>query len=86
MFICTIREKIKLTKIFNILRGIIMAVKIDSEACGHIENCPVQGLCVKICEQGALIEENGDVTIVAEKCDDCDLCIQNCPNQAISKE
>ena len=56
-----------------------MAVKIDSEACGHIENCPVQGLCVKICEQGALIEENGDVTIVPEKC------IQNCPNQAISK-
>lgn len=53
--------------------------------CGHIENCPVQGLCVKICEQGALIEEDGDVTIVPEKCDDCDLCIQNCPNQAISK-
>ena len=38
-----------------------MAVKIDPEACGHIENCPVQGLCVKICEQGALVEENGDV-------------------------
>ena len=52
-----------------------MAVKIDSDLCGHIENCPVQGLCVKICEQGAL----------PEKCDDCDLCIQNCPNQAISK-
>ena len=41
-----------------------MAVKIDSDLCGHIENCPVQGLCVKICEQGALIEEDGDVTIV----------------------
>ena len=53
-----------------------MAVKIDSDLCGHIENCPVQGLCVKICEQGALIEEDGDVTIVPEKCDDCDLCIQ----------
>ena len=38
-----------------------MAVKIDSDLCGHIENCPVQGLCVKICEQGALIEEDGDV-------------------------
>ena len=62
-----------------------MAVKIDPEACGHIEKCPVQGLCVKICEQGALVEENGDVAIIAEKCDDCDLCIQNCPNQAISK-
>ena len=61
-----------------------MAVKIDSDLCGHIENCLVQGLCVKICEQGALIEEDGDVTIVPEKCDDCDLCIQNCPTQAIS--
>ena len=30
-------------------------------------------------------EENGDVKIVPENCDDCDLCIQNCPNQAISK-
>ena len=46
-----------------------MAVKIDSDVCGHIENCPVQGLCIKLCEQGAII----------------DLCIQNCPNQAISK-
>ena len=77
--------KLKLTNIILYYGGLIMAVKIDSEACGHIDNCPVQGLCVKICEQGALIEENGDVTIVPEKCDDCDLCIQNCPNQAISK-
>ena len=78
-------RKILIDKIINFFGGIVMAVKIDSEACGHIANCPVQGLCVKICEQGALIEENGDVTIVPEKCDDCDLCIQNCPNQAISK-
>ena len=53
--------------------------------CGHIDNCPVQGLCIKLCEQGAIIEEDGDVKIVPENCDDCDLCIQNCPNQAISK-
>ena len=31
------------------------------------------------------IPNNGDVKIVPENCDDCDLCIQNCPNQAISK-
>ena len=62
-----------------------MAVKIDSDVCGHIENCPVQGLCIKLCEQGAIIEEDGDVKIVPENCDDCDLCIQKCPNQAISK-
>ena len=67
------------------LEVVYMAVKIDSDKCGHIENCPVQVLCIKLCEQGAIIEEDGDVKIVPENCDDCDLCIQNCPNQAISK-
>jgi len=62
-----------------------MTVKIDAEKCGKIENCPGEGLCIKICEQDALIEENSDVKIIDEKCDDCDLCIQNCPNQAITK-
>ena len=45
----------------------------------------MEKLCIKLCEQGAIIEEDGDVKIVPENCDDCDLCIQNCPNQAISK-
>lgn len=62
-----------------------MAIKIDEEKCGKISNCSGDGLCIKLCEQGALVEEDGDVKIIAEKCDDCDLCIQNCPNQAISK-
>ena len=26
-----------------------------------------------------------EIKIIPEKCDDCDLCIQNCPNQAISR-
>ena len=68
-----------------IIGGSYMAVKIDADKCGHIENCPVQGLCFKLCEQGALVEEDNDVKIIPEKCDDCDLCIQNCPNQAISR-
>ena len=63
-----------------------MPVIIDAEKCGKIENCPGEGLCIKICEKGALTEENGDILITPEKCDDCDLCIQNCPNQAISKD
>jgi NAD-dependent dihydropyrimidine dehydrogenase PreA subunit len=62
-----------------------MAVVIDADKCGNISNCPVEGLCIKICEQGALVEEDGDLVLHADKCDDCDLCIQNCPNQAISK-
>ena len=63
-----------------------MPVEIDVEKCGKIENCPGEGLCIKICEQGAIIEENGEPVLVPEKCDDCDLCIQSCPNQAISKK
>ena len=43
-----------------------MAVKIDPDVCGHIANCPVQGLCIKLCEQGAIIEEDGDVKVVPE--------------------
>jgi NAD-dependent dihydropyrimidine dehydrogenase PreA subunit len=33
-----------------------MSVIIDMEKCGKINDCPAQGLCIKICEQGALIE------------------------------
>lgn len=62
-----------------------MTVKINAEKCGKIKNCPGEGLCIKICEQNALIEENDDVKVIDEKCDDCDLCIRNCPNQAIEK-
>lgn len=65
--------------------GDLMAIQIDSDKCGHVENCMGGGICIKICEQGALVEENGDVKIIPDNCDDCDLCISNCPNQAIMK-
>ena len=63
----------------------LVPVTIDTEKCGKIDNCPGEGLCIKLCEQGALIEKDGDIVLISENCDDCDLCIQNCPNQAISK-
>ena len=47
-----------------------MVVKIDSNLCGHINDCPVQGLCIKLCEQGAIVEEDGDVVVKPENCDD----------------
>ncbi len=56
------------------------------EKCGKIKDCSGEGLCIKVCEQGALIEEDGELVLVPEKCDDCDICIQSCPNQAISKK
>lgn len=64
----------------------IMPIVLDSEKCGNIKDCPGEGLCIKLCEQGALVDENGELVLYPEKCDDCDLCITNCPNQAISKE
>ncbi|MGC9517600.1 MAG: 4Fe-4S binding protein [Methanomicrobiales archaeon] len=63
-----------------------MVVIIDKEKCGGISQCPGEGLCIKLCEQGALEEKGDDIILIPEKCDDCDLCVQNCPNQAISKD
>lgn len=72
--------------ILSSLMGDQMPVIIDMEKCGKITECPGEGLCIKICEHGALEEVDGEIVLHPEKCDDCDLCIQNCPNQAISKE
>jgi Fe-S-cluster-containing hydrogenase component 2 len=62
-----------------------VTVKIDTDKCGHITNCPAAGLCIQICESEALVNENDDVKVIDGNCTDCDLCIMNCPNQAISK-
>ncbi len=47
-----------------------MPVIIDTEKCGKIENCPGEGLCIKLCEEDALIEKDGDVVIISENCND----------------
>lgn len=63
-----------------------MPVIIDKEKCGGVSACPGEGLCIKLCEKGALEEKENKIMFIQEKCDDCDLCIQNCPNQAIIKD
>lgn len=63
-----------------------MVIVIDAEKCAKIEDCPGEGLCVKVCEQGAIVEDNGEPVVVPEKCTDCELCVQTCPNLAISNE
>lgn len=83
MFIYTYRELVTITNL--VLEVKIMPVSIDTEKCGKIQNCPGEGLCIKLCEKGALVEESGDVVLVPKNCDDCDICVQNCPNQAIVK-
>ena len=50
-----------------------MSVIIDIEKCGKIKDCPGEGLCIKLCEQGALEEVEGEIVLHPEKCDDCDL-------------
>ena len=49
-----------------------MPVVIDLEKCGKINDCPGEGLCIKLCEEGALVEEDGELVLYMEKCDDCD--------------
>jgi ferredoxin len=44
-----------------------MPVVIDTEKCGKIKNCPGEGLCVKICEQGALVDEGGELVLFPDK-------------------
>jgi Fe-S-cluster-containing hydrogenase component 2 len=63
-----------------------MTVEISDEKCGHINNCPADGLCIIICEEKALVEKDNDVEVVDENCTDCGLCIANCPNQAITQK
>lgn len=70
----------------SIIGGPLMPVIIDQEKCNGISECPGEGLCIKLCEKGALEEKEDQIVFIAEKCDDCDLCIQNCPSQAILKE
>jgi MinD superfamily P-loop ATPase len=62
-----------------------MTVKVDSEKCGNVAECTGSGLCIKLCEQGAMVDDNGSLKVIDENCDDCNICIQSCPNQAISK-
>jgi Fe-S-cluster-containing hydrogenase component 2 len=59
-----------------------MPVIIDQEKCKGISECPGEGLCIKLCEKGALEEKDNQIVFISEKCDDCDICIPNCPSQA----
>ncbi len=65
-------------------RGWSMIV-INREQCSGVENCAGKGLCILICEKDAIIEDNGFPLVINDKCDNCRLCISNCPNGAISE-
>jgi ferredoxin len=54
-------------------------VTIDTKVC---TGC---GGCVNICPTFALSLGEGDIAIVNEKCDDCEICIRACPVNCIAK-
>lgn len=50
-----------------------------------INECIHCGVCVPECPAGALIQENGKVVWIEEKCTDCDTCISVCPYHSSPK-
>ena len=51
-------------------------------SCRQCENAP----CARICPTGALQQDDGIVTMNAQICSGCQLCIMACPYGAISLE
>lgn len=63
-----------------------MPITIDTNKCNGASQCDGDGLCTQLCEQGALTIIDDQIQIDESKCDDCDVCIANCPNEAINKK
>lgn len=60
-------------------------MNINRRLCDVVDNCPADGICIKICALNCLsINDNREV-IVGEECPDCGLCIINCPKEALTK-
>ena len=50
-----------------------------------INECIHCGVCVPECPEGALVEKDGRVVWIEEKCTDCDTCISVCPYHSSPK-
>jgi ferredoxin len=50
------------------------------------DECTACGACEPECEQGAIKEADPIYIIDAEKCDDCETCIDVCPVECILKK
>ncbi len=62
-----------------------MAVVIDRTSCQGVYTCPEGGLCIEICAMNAMDNDNGIPKVSDDLCNNCGLCVLNCPNKAISK-
>lgn len=46
------------------------------------EKCIQCGLCLKVCREDALRQEDGKIVLDAEKCNYCGRCVKSCPTEA----
>ncbi len=73
----------------NALRGLTRrkvaaaGLRYDARAVIDPARCTNCGLCVRVCFNGAPIEEEGRTRIRAGLCDGCGLCVSVCPQNAI---
>ena len=63
----------------------LMVVMVYSDKCDGIDTCPGEGVCLKVCDLDAIEIVDGCPFVLDEACNNCGLCVMNCPNQAMSK-
>ncbi|MCI5867533.1 MAG: 4Fe-4S binding protein [Methanosphaera sp.] len=61
-----------------------MVVTIYKDRCNGIEKCPGNGVCIMVCALDAIDDVNGYPVINEAACTSCELCIRNCPNEALT--
>ncbi len=58
-------------------------ITIDSIQCNGVVRCASDGVCVVICPVNAISVEGEQPVLDTERCNECKICIMNCPRQAI---
>ncbi|MDO5825041.1 MAG: ferredoxin [Methanosphaera sp. rholeuAM130] len=61
-----------------------MTVSLFADKCDGIDECPENGMCIKICALNAISNINDLPQIDDDNCSNCGLCILSCPNEALS--
>lgn len=86
-----IKIKLIISKTFKIyqkkfiqLSGVKSMVTIYKDRCNGIDECPAEGVCLVVCALDAIIEIKGYPVINEDACTSCELCVRNCPNEALT--
>ncbi len=62
-----------------------MVVTIYKDRCNGVAKCSGNGVCIEVCALDAIEEINGYPVINEDACTSCQLCVMNCPNEALSQ-